>query len=71
MAGSAIAVLLGMSLMEDPVVKSVAFVVVAIAYAVAVWRLVLEPDERTVLGDRLAQIGRAIGGLGRRRAAKA
>ena len=68
MAGSAILALIGVSLLEGIALKAGVFVVVATLYAVAVWRYVLEPDERTVLGDRLSQLARAPARRRRRRA---
>ena len=70
MAGSAIAVLVVASLLAGIALK-LSFLAVALAlFAVASWRLVLEVDERLVLGDRLLQLARSAR-LTRRRPTKA
>jgi len=65
MAGGGMAVLLAGSFLGGLLAKA-GFLVVALAlFALVLWRLILEPEERTVLGDRVAQLARAVRSRGR------
>ena len=66
-AGTAVVVLGAASALSGLGVKLLFVLIILLGYAIAMWRVVLEPEERAVLGARLAQLAR----LARPEAAKA